>query len=133
MCDTLPPPPQTQDSIQGPIDVALIIGLQSCPSSPCVPGNFGSILYNGPFDPQFHAGTQHPYQNFSLTVPSFESKGTAVLSAVHVGLLGVRVSLLKEDRVRMLMTLTYFPTGRLAHSCSSRVRMLPSNSNSRRL
>jgi len=77
-----------QVSIEGPIQVALVIGLQSCPSTSCVPGDMGLILYNGPFNPEFHNG-QQPSQSFVVTAPSGLEKGKAVLEVLHLGLLGV--------------------------------------------
>ncbi|KAJ3715160.1 hypothetical protein FB446DRAFT_317801 [Lentinula raphanica] len=86
------------DSLTGSTEVAVVIGLLSCASSPC-PGpsaELGTVLYNGPFDPQFTTEpgttTLPPHENFTLTVPSNFAKGNAQLGVAHVYLLGASVS-----------------------------------------
>lgn len=51
----------------------------------------GQILYNGPFDPQFHETYLPPYENFTVQIPSSIASGTALLGVVHVTLVGVSV------------------------------------------
>ncbi|KIK68468.1 hypothetical protein GYMLUDRAFT_35890 [Collybiopsis luxurians FD-317 M1] len=83
------------DSLTASSEVALVIGLLSCGSAPCpTPAQtLGTVLYNGPFDPEFRTvpGTPNlpPYQNFTLTVPSNFAKGNAQLGVVHVALVGL--------------------------------------------
>jgi hypothetical protein len=49
----------------------------------------GTILYNGPFKPEYHESSQPPYQNFSVNIPEAIGKGTAQLNIAHVSLVGV--------------------------------------------
>lgn len=49
----------------------------------------GQILYNGPYDPQYHEPTTPPYENFTVQVPSSASAGTALIGVAHVTLIGV--------------------------------------------
>ncbi|KAJ3736607.1 hypothetical protein DFJ43DRAFT_1149683 [Lentinula guzmanii] len=86
------------DTLTGSIEVAVVIALLSCASNPC-PGpsaELGTVLYNGPFNPQFttEPGTTNlpPHENFTLTVPSSFTKGNAQLGVAHVYLLGASVS-----------------------------------------
>ena len=80
-----------QNSLSGSEEVAVVIGLQSCPNCPCLlPADFmGAILYNGPFNPQYHEQYLPPYENFTVTVPSLTSTGTAQIGVAHVALIGV--------------------------------------------
>lgn len=86
---------QSQDTLTGSTEVALVIALLSCASNPC-PGpseELGTVLYDGPFDPQFttEPGTSSlpPHENFTLTIPSTFTKGQAQLGVAHFFLLGV--------------------------------------------
>ncbi|KAG2135182.1 uncharacterized protein EDB93DRAFT_1171184 [Suillus bovinus] len=78
------------DSLTGSEEVAVVIGIQSCPGSPCIsPADYmGQILYNGPFDPQFHETYLPPYDNFTVQIPSSIANGTALLGVAHVTLVG---------------------------------------------
>lgn len=78
------------DTLTGSVEVAVVIGIQSCPGTPCIdPADYmGQILYNGPFDPQFHETTFYPYENFTVQIPSSIASGTALLGVVHVALVG---------------------------------------------
>jgi hypothetical protein len=49
----------------------------------------GTILYNGPFKPEYHESDQPPYQNFSVNIPEAIGKGKAQLNVAHVSLVGV--------------------------------------------
>ncbi|KAN0076699.1 hypothetical protein V8E55_010554 [Tylopilus felleus] len=71
-------------------EVAVVIGLQSCSNGPCIPPSsyMGTILYNGPFDPQYHEVYLPPYQNFTVQVPSSFTTGTALIGVAHVALIG---------------------------------------------
>lgn len=71
--------------------MAVAIGLSSCADSKCYPPAdvMGTILYNGPFKPEFHESTQPPYQNFSVNIPEAFAKGEAQLNVAHVSLVGV--------------------------------------------
>ncbi|KAK7052469.1 hypothetical protein R3P38DRAFT_1646729 [Favolaschia claudopus] len=82
------------DSLTGSTEVAVVIGFFSCGSSPaatCPPPTdvLGSVLYNGPYDPEFHTGVSRPpHQNFTVTVPPFAPAGKAQLGVAHLSLVG---------------------------------------------
>ncbi|KAJ4490118.1 hypothetical protein J3R30DRAFT_3693648 [Lentinula aciculospora] len=92
------------DSLTSSTEVALVIALLNCPSgsSSCLgpSANLGTVLYTGPFDPQFttEPGTTNlpPHENFTLTVPSTFAKGNAQLGVVHVYLLGLALTHILE-------------------------------------
>ncbi|KAG6809480.1 hypothetical protein H0H92_016087 [Tricholoma furcatifolium] len=83
------------NSLSSSTEVAVVIGLISCPTSPCRPvtDGVGTVLYNGPYHPALPpAGSgKPPHQNFTVTVPSDFPTGTAQLGVVHVTLIGVRL------------------------------------------
>ncbi|KAL0945505.1 hypothetical protein HGRIS_000989 [Hohenbuehelia grisea] len=63
------------NSIQGSTEAGMVIAIQSCPSFPCSPPSsiLGTILYNGPYDPEFHNSGgffKPPHQNFSVVIPA---------------------------------------------------------------
>ncbi|KAJ7635188.1 hypothetical protein FB45DRAFT_989694 [Roridomyces roridus] len=85
------------DTLTGSTEVAIIIGFTSCvgfTESQCPPpaSLIGSVLYNGPYDPEFHTDVTPtklaPYQNFSVMIPTTTSKGPAQLSVTHFSLVG---------------------------------------------
>ncbi|KAJ7171087.1 hypothetical protein C8R46DRAFT_1087627 [Mycena filopes] len=82
------------DTLTGSTEVAVVIGFLSChgfQGELCPPASeiMGTILYNGPFDPEFHTGVQKPpHQNFSVAIPSTAPAGPAQLSVAHVTLIG---------------------------------------------
>jgi len=80
-----------QNSLTGSEEVAVVIGLQSCPGTPCIsPADYmGQILYNGPFNPQYHETYNPPYENFTVQIPSNSAVGTALIGVAHVTLVGV--------------------------------------------
>ncbi|KAG1839187.1 hypothetical protein C8R48DRAFT_621813 [Suillus tomentosus] len=86
------------DTLTGSVEVAVVIGIQSCPGTPCIdPADYmGQILYNGPFDPQFHETYLPPYENFTVQIPSSIASGTALLGVVHVTLVGASAGPLME-------------------------------------
>ncbi|KIJ59709.1 hypothetical protein HYDPIDRAFT_140319 [Hydnomerulius pinastri MD-312] len=78
------------NTLSGSEEVAVVIGLQSCPGRPCTsPADYmGQILYNGPFSPQYHEPQNPPYENFTVQIPSTIQNGTALIGVAHVTLLG---------------------------------------------
>ena len=80
-----------KDTLTGSEEVAVVIGLQSCPGTPCISPTdlMGQILYNGPFNPQYHETYNPPYENFTVQVPSNIASGTALIGVAHVTLVGV--------------------------------------------
>ncbi|RHZ70728.1 hypothetical protein CDV55_107119 [Aspergillus turcosus] len=87
--ESLTPGGSTVVQIQRP-EMAVAIGLSSCADSKCYhPADvMGTILYNGPFKPEFHESTQPPYQNFTVSIPEAFAKGEAQLNVAHVSLVG---------------------------------------------
>ena len=88
-----------QNSLSGSVEVALVIGLNSCFNTTCPSPTsesdviFGNILYNGPLNATYQTNPpdhKPPHQNFTLTVPANVGAGTAVLTVYHVSLIGVR-------------------------------------------
>ncbi|KAG5637398.1 hypothetical protein H0H81_004706 [Sphagnurus paluster] len=76
-------------------EVAIVIGFESCASSyPCRPAadGMGTVLYNGPYKPQYQNGAptyKPPHQNFTVVIPSTAAKGKAQLNFAHFVLIGV--------------------------------------------
>lgn len=72
--------------------VAIVIGLQPCISTAGCSGNdgVGSVLYNGPFNPQYSSDAPGLglHQNFTLQVPQYSYSGPALLGLVHLELIG---------------------------------------------
>ncbi|KAJ7143726.1 hypothetical protein C8R44DRAFT_758751 [Mycena epipterygia] len=88
------------DTLTGSTEVAIVIGFLSCvgfSDEVCPPASefIGSILYNGPYDPEFHNNVtpfKPPYQNFTVTIPPAARAGPAQLSVTHFSLVGVSLS-----------------------------------------
>jgi hypothetical protein len=83
-----------QDTLTGSTEVAVVIGFWHCGGAtsicPAPSDVLGSILYNGPYDPEFHTGVaKPPHQNFTVTIPSTAQAGKAQLSVAHFSLVGV--------------------------------------------
>ncbi|KAF8075234.1 hypothetical protein FPV67DRAFT_1446176 [Lyophyllum atratum] len=78
------------NSIQGSIEVGIVIGLQSCPVSdptrPCLPPSqaVGAVLFKGTFNPVLHEQPGRPYQNFTVTIPNFLGKAQLSVSRFHL-------------------------------------------------
>ncbi|KAF8990721.1 hypothetical protein BDQ17DRAFT_1181324, partial [Cyathus striatus] len=72
-------------------EVAIVLGLQSCTPT-CRPPTdiMGTILYNGPYNPQLSSPTdpKPPRQNFTIIIPDSTTVGTAQLGLAHFQLLG---------------------------------------------
>ncbi|KAF4617366.1 hypothetical protein D9613_006157 [Agrocybe pediades] len=89
------------DSLTGSTDVSLIISIDSCQNAPCptpVGQGMGTVLYNGPFNPQFDSTPtgKPPHQNFTLFIPATFPKGPAELIVFHKALVGVSQEPLTE-------------------------------------
>ncbi|KAG6887756.1 hypothetical protein C0995_013046 [Termitomyces sp. Mi166 len=88
------------DTLTGSTEVAVVIGVISCPTSGCrsVGDGVGTVLYNGGYDPQFHTTTaKPPHQNFTVTIPSTLPKGKAQLGVVHTTLIGTKYLIMVVD------------------------------------
>jgi len=82
--------PNFQSSAQ---EVAIVIGIRSCFSGPCLPptDGIGSVLYSGPYNPQYAipiVPAKPPHQNFTVFIPSSVPQGTAQLNLAHFSLIG---------------------------------------------
>ncbi|KAJ7694857.1 hypothetical protein B0H17DRAFT_931470 [Mycena rosella] len=83
------------DTLTGSTEVAIVIGFLSCVPFPAgcpSPSDIiGNILYNGPYDPEFHTNvsvSKPPHQNFTVTIPANARTGPAQLSVTHFSLVG---------------------------------------------
>lgn len=92
------------NSLTNSEEVAVVIGIQSCPKTPCISpaGYMGQILYNGPFNPQYHETYNPPYENFTVQIPSSIASGTALLGVAHVTLVGAGLYPLLETLNRTI-------------------------------
>ncbi|OCH88448.1 hypothetical protein OBBRIDRAFT_795216 [Obba rivulosa] len=89
------------DTLTGSQEVAIVIALNSCVgpgldgscASFDVTQDLGTVLYSGPYDPEFHdvpgLPNKPPYQNFSVQVPSSLPQGEAALTVSHFSLIGL--------------------------------------------
>ncbi|KAF7304336.1 hypothetical protein HMN09_00835400 [Mycena chlorophos] len=82
------------DSLTGSTEVAIVIGLATCQSAGNCPAPLdflGTILYNGPYSPEFQNNgsgpNKPPYQNFTVTIPAGAS-GPSQLNVLHLALVG---------------------------------------------
>lgn len=66
----------------------------------------GTILYNGPFNPQRYETSLPPYQNFTMQVPSSVPIGTALIGVAHFSLVAVSGSRIGDSWDGTFMTLT---------------------------
>jgi hypothetical protein len=85
-----------QDTLTPSQEVAIVISLLQCPKKGRCPKPsdvLGTILYAGPYNPQFptfQTPHNHPQQNFTVTVPSsFTAHRIARLAVSHLTLVGV--------------------------------------------
>ncbi|KAJ7244431.1 hypothetical protein B0H12DRAFT_1309555 [Mycena haematopus] len=81
------------DTLTGSTEVAIIVGLWHCGGSEsvCPPPSevLGTILYNGPYAPEFHnSDSKPPYQNFTVKIPLDAPIGKAQLGVAHLSLVG---------------------------------------------
>lgn len=79
-----------QDSLTNSEDIGIGITLAHCTQNPCEThvDNLGTVLFVGPFNPEFGGG-EVPTQNYSVQIPSSFQPGPAVLSLEHAALVGV--------------------------------------------
>lgn len=77
--------------IESSIEAGFVIGFLPCPvatnPSGCSPAELGSILFNGPYNPEVH-GVGPPFQNFTVTIPSDASAGAAQIAIARFFLIG---------------------------------------------
>jgi hypothetical protein len=70
----------------------IIIGFLPCPTnvnpSGCPSGDLDTILFNGPYDPQFH-GPGQQYQNFTVEIPPGTPMGVTQINIARFFLIGV--------------------------------------------
>lgn len=81
-----------QDSLTGSEEIAVVIGINKCSSGATCSSpeeSMGTVLYNGPFDPQFHETYLPPYQNFTLEIPEGLATENGIVTVAHFSLVGV--------------------------------------------
>ncbi|KAF8990719.1 hypothetical protein BDQ17DRAFT_1313714 [Cyathus striatus] len=80
-------------------EVAVVLGLQYCTPT-CRPPTdiMGTILYNGPYNPQYSSPTdaKPPHQNFTIVIPQSATVGNAQLGLAHFQLLGAGLAPFSE-------------------------------------
>ncbi|KAL3496130.1 hypothetical protein BJX62DRAFT_134797 [Aspergillus germanicus] len=78
------------NSLTGSREIAVAIGVYPCNNGHCLPAEstLGTVLYNGPFKPEYHELSGLPYENFTVTVPADLAKGSAVVGVAHAALVG---------------------------------------------
>ncbi|GLB41551.1 hypothetical protein LshimejAT787_1001510 [Lyophyllum shimeji] len=90
------------NTLSGSTEIAVVIGVQSCASSPChsPADGLGNILYNGGYKPQYNQppDSKPPHQNFTVTIPSTLAKGKALLGVAHMTLIGAGAAPILETR-----------------------------------
>ncbi|KAF9260932.1 hypothetical protein L218DRAFT_906341 [Marasmius fiardii PR-910] len=82
----------TPPFLSSSVEVSVVLGYKPCGSMPCPPpadSGIGQVLYKGDYNPQF----RDPHgldrsQNFTVTIPTSASPGSAILSLVHYALIG---------------------------------------------
>ncbi|KAJ5710425.1 hypothetical protein N7488_004581 [Penicillium malachiteum] len=89
---------QRPDTLTGSDEIVVAIGMTSCPSETCASAGaeLGTLLYHGSFDPEFHDGSQPPYENFTITVPSTFAAGNAQVNVAHLSTYGASGETLYE-------------------------------------
>ncbi|KAJ5514393.1 hypothetical protein N7463_003945 [Penicillium fimorum] len=90
---------QRPNSLSPSKEMGVAIGLSSCKSSPCRDADevLGTILYNGPFNPQYHEPSLPPYENFTVTVPDSAILGKSQVNVAHAALIGAGPSAFLES------------------------------------
>ncbi|KAG2135181.1 uncharacterized protein EDB93DRAFT_1107156 [Suillus bovinus] len=78
------------DTLTNSDEISIVIGIQSCPTGNCFPISeaMGTVLYEGPFNPEFGSGADDPYEDFSVQVPASFATGQAQLGLAHFNLIG---------------------------------------------
>jgi len=82
------------DSLTGSTEVAIVISIVPCNADGSCPDpsqRLGTTLYNGSYHPEFPTHPtplNAPEQNFTVTVPSSLAGDKALLSVVHLSLVG---------------------------------------------
>ncbi|KAF8956515.1 hypothetical protein BDZ97DRAFT_1851249 [Flammula alnicola] len=79
------------NAMEGSIEVGMVIGFVPCTTATTCPppdGQIGSVLFNGHFNPQLHEIPAEPYQNFTVTIPTFTPVGPAQVLTARFHLIG---------------------------------------------
>ncbi|KAJ3855997.1 hypothetical protein EV368DRAFT_33429 [Lentinula lateritia] len=78
------------DTLSSSTEVALVMGMWPCNDLPCPgPSNIiGTILYNGPYKPQFSLNSLPPHENFTVSIPEGFVKGVTQFGVAHIALIG---------------------------------------------
>ncbi|TFK90759.1 hypothetical protein K466DRAFT_542923 [Polyporus arcularius HHB13444] len=95
------------NTLTGSEEVAIVIGLFPCSGADGQPascaetnttGVLGTVLYNGPYKPQYADGAPSlpPHQNFSIQVPATFKSGQVSLGVAHFALVGASMMPISE-------------------------------------
>ncbi|KAL2826703.1 hypothetical protein BDW59DRAFT_145056 [Aspergillus cavernicola] len=81
---------QRPNFLSGSREIGIAIGIQSCPTEPCIPSesSLGTELYNGSFNPEYHENAIPPYENFTVTIPEGTATGNAIVGVAHASIVG---------------------------------------------
>ncbi|KAI8079988.1 uncharacterized protein BX664DRAFT_303148 [Halteromyces radiatus] len=95
------------NAVVGCTEVAIVLAIASCNNGVCPqPANhLGTVLYNGPFNPELHEIPGNPYQNFTMKVPQNLSPGPAIFTFTHLCLRGAGPSPLLEYGEQSITTI----------------------------
>lgn len=81
----------------GSQEVGLVWSFQFCDKNPCPPAaqQLGSVMLITKFNPQIHEIPGQPYQNFTVTIPNFDSwgNGPGQIIATRFHLIGVSATI----------------------------------------
>ena len=79
-----------QDDTTAVTEIGIAISIKHCSQSPCedMSSALGAVLYAGTYNPVMDYDLGYSYQNFTLTIPGFES-GEAAISVAHASLVNV--------------------------------------------
>lgn len=91
----------------GSEEIAVVIGINKCNEAGVCASpdeSMGTVLYNGPFNPEFHEYNMPPYQNFSLLVPASAAAQQGIVTVAHFSLVGVSDS----SHLTLMLTLKEF-------------------------
>ncbi|KAH9930471.1 uncharacterized protein BXZ73DRAFT_101844 [Epithele typhae] len=98
---------QQENSSSDLVEVAVVLGLQFCPSNDCAavtPGQpgVGTVLFSGPFAPVHDPAPPFSFhQNFTVEMPEFLTPGSQmILTLTHLQLVGaVKVAVLEQSGI----------------------------------
>ncbi|KAI0695759.1 hypothetical protein C8T65DRAFT_583971 [Cerioporus squamosus] len=98
------------DTLSSTDEVGVAIGFKPCGRIPCadfdVTQVLGSVVFNGPYNPRPYESATVPYENFTVTVPSYLQPPQQVsLNIAHFALVGAEyMPFMEVDNITLLLT-----------------------------